>query len=369
MMPCGYVCKAITCNIYYMNYYERLADMNVLYDAYRKSIKDVSWKCSVQRYMSNYLHNLRQLQLELINENYKVKPFVEFDICERGKNRHIKSPDFRDKILQRAISEYVLEPALMPHLIYRNGASIKGKGVSFTREQLRKLLWRYYKNYGNKGYVLVGDYRKFFDSIPHDKLLESIGKKINDDKFMKLFKHIITAYNPSGIGLAIGAHVSQICGVYYPTSVDECITIVNGCRYYIRHMDDFLIIHPDKEFLMDMIQIIDEESKKLNLVLNHKKTQICRIDKGFRFLKTQIRVTDSGKIVKKPFSGNIKRERNKLKILKEKYDSGELNVENAIGQYKGWCGTMKQFDCSKRLYQIDKEFNKMFGGNNYGKRI
>lgn len=121
--------------------------------------------------------------------------------------------------------------------------------------------------------------------------------------------------------------------------------------------------------MRNIIHIIDEESKKLNLVLNYKKTQICRIDKGFLFLKTKIRVADSGKIIEKPFSGNIKRERNKLKILKEKYDSGELNVENAIDQYKGWRGTMKQFDCSKQLYHMDKEFNEMFGGNYYGKRI
>lgn len=66
---------------------------------------------------------------------------------------------------------------------------------------------------------------------------------------------------------------------------------------------------------------------------------------------------------------NIKMERNKLKILKEKYDSGELNVKNAIDQYKGWRGTIKHFDCSKQLYHMDKEFNKMFGGNYYGKRI
>lgn len=44
-------------------------------------------------------------------------------------------------------------------------------------------------------------------------------------------------------------------------------------------------------------------------------------------------------------------------------------IEKEIDLLKGWRGTMKHFDCSKQLYHMDKEFNKMFGGNYYGKRI
>ena len=85
--------------------------------------------------------------------------FVEFDVNERGKTRHIKSPSIRDRVLQRAVCDYVLEPVLYSKLIYDNGASVKGKGVEFTRKRLDKHLRDYYREHGNKGYILVGDFR------------------------------------------------------------------------------------------------------------------------------------------------------------------------------------------------------------------
>lgn len=62
--------------------------------------------------------------------------FVEFDVNERGKTRHIKSPSIRDRVLQRAVCDYVLEPVLYSKLIYDNGASVKGKALSLPGKDL-----------------------------------------------------------------------------------------------------------------------------------------------------------------------------------------------------------------------------------------
>ena len=150
------------------NYYEILLDLNVLYKAFDKCKSCVDWKCSMQKYEANILQNLNSLQKELKNKTYVPDKYVEFTVSERGKTRQIKSPSIRDKILQRAICDNILEPIIYPKLIHNNGASIKGKGVEFTRKQLTKHLQKYYREYGNKGYILVGDFRKFFESIPHD---------------------------------------------------------------------------------------------------------------------------------------------------------------------------------------------------------
>ena len=99
-----------------------------------------------------------------------------FIVNERGKTRTVESSTVEDKVLQRAICDYVLEPILYPVLIYNNGASIKGKGVEFTRQQLTKDLREYCNKYGNDGYILVCDFKNFFGSIPHDKLIVSLEK-------------------------------------------------------------------------------------------------------------------------------------------------------------------------------------------------
>ena len=334
--------------------------MNVLYDAFLKCKKNVSWKCSVQRYEANVFQNLNKLRKSLVNGTYKVSPYVEFIINERGKLRHIKSPTLTDRILQRAICDYILEPILYKYLIYDNGASIKGKGVEFTRMRLDKHLRSYYQKYGNKGYILVCDFSKFFDSIPHDKLIESLEKHITDQKVMSLIKQFIYSFSDDGKGLGIGSQISQICGVYYPTPIDNYCKILKQCKYYGRHMDDFYIIHNDKDFLKKLLVDVENIATELGLNLNKKKTQICRIDKGFVFLKQNIFVTESGKIVHKPYKPNVVRERRKLKSFKIKLDNKEMNLNDIVNCYKSWRGTIGKYNSYHIIKNMDKLFYKLY---------
>lgn len=301
------------------NSYEILLDINVLYKAFQECKKNVDWKCSMQKYESNILQNLNALQKQLKNRSYIPDNYVEFNVSERGKTRHIKSPSIRDKILQRAVCDNILEPILYPKLIYNNGASIKDKGVEFTRQQLVKHLRRYYVEHGNDGYILTCDFRKFFESIPHDKLISALQKYIPNEDTINLLKIIIYSYNDDGVGLGIGSQASQIFGVFYPTPIDTYCTVVEGNKYYARHMDDFYVIHHDKEYLKQLLPKIRKIADELGLTLNEKKTQICKLSKGFVFLKQFIYMTDTGKIVRRPVKKNVVRERRKLKTFHKNY--------------------------------------------------
>lgn len=337
-------------------------DLNVLYDAFQKCKSGVDWKCPIQRYEANLFYNTNQLRKQLRDEKYKPDKFVEFDVNERGKIRHIKSPSIRDRVLQRAICDYVLEPILYPKLIYNNGASIKDKGVDFTRKRLDKHLHKYYREYGNKGYILVGDFSKFFESIPHDKLIKALKKHIKDEKVMNLLKTIICSFSDDEKGLGIGSQISQICGVYYPTPLDNYITCVKGSKFYARHMDDFYIISNDKEFLKSLlVEIYKIVSEELGMNLNKKKTQICRIDKGFNFLKQRIWLNKDGRITHKPIKKNITRERRKLKSFKKKLDNGEMNYKTDIEQqYKSWRKAQLKYNCKLKIHNTDKIYEKLF---------
>ena len=245
--------------------YEVLTDLNVLYDAFQKSKKGVDWKCSIQRYEANVLPEVMKLRKALVNENYKQKPFFEFDISERGKHRHIKSLHISDRVLQRALCDYVLIPVFYRYLIYDNGASVKGKGIEFTRNRIVAHLQKYYRKHGNKGYILLLDFSKFFDSIPHDKLMEMIREKISDERLIKLLEDIIKTFDEgNGRSLGIGSQVSQIFGIYYPTRIDNYIKVVKGCKYYGRYMDDLYVIHEDKDFLKKLLEEILEIAGELD---------------------------------------------------------------------------------------------------------
>lgn len=342
-------------------YFDKLIDLNNLYDSFKKCKKDVDWKYSTQKFESNLLFELNLLQQDLLQMKYKPRPFTEFDVMERGKVRHIRSPQIRDRVLQRAMCDYVLEPILSKYLIYDNGACLTGKGVEFTRKRLSKHLHNYYMKYGNKGYILVCDFSKFFDTIPHDKLIEMVGKYINDENFMMLFSTIIKSYGTDeNVGLGIGAQISQICGVFYPTPIDNYIKIVRGCKYYGRHMDDFYIIHHDKHFLKELLIKITKIADELGLVLNKKKTQICRIDKGFIFLKQRIFMTKNGKIVRTAYKKNVTHQRHKMKKFKEKLDQASMNIDDIKQQYKSWRGGLEKYNTYQTLKSTDKLFKKLF---------
>lgn len=330
--------------------YEKLMDLNVLHEAFQKCKKGVDWKCSVQQYEANEFLFLNQLVNSLKDKTYKQKPFVEFDINERGKQRHIKSLHISDRVLQRALCDEILLPIVQPYLIYDNGASIKGKGIDFSRERLRTHLQRYYRKHGYKGYILQVDYSKYFDSIPHDKIIEGFKKLINDQDLIDLIIQLVDSFGEN-VSVGIGSQISQIIGIYYLTKIDNYCTIVKGCKYYGRYMDDLYVIHHDKEFLKQLLVEIEQYSNELGLKLNTKKTQINRIDKCFIFLKLRTRLTPTGKVIRNPSKKNITRMRRKLKKLKKK---DYISDNELIQLNKSFIGNLKKYQSYHTIQSLNK---------------
>lgn len=345
-------------NLRYAIMYEKLTDLNVLYKAYQDCRKGVDWKSSTQLYGASVFQNINKLCYELENGTYKQKPFVEFDVCERGKTRHIHSLHISDRVLQKAICDNILTPTLRPYLIYDNGASVKGKGVDFTRKRLQCHLQKFYRKHGNKGYILLIDFSKFFDSIPHDKLLRMLESKIDDERVMQLLAQLIATFDDgSGKSLGIGSQTSQSCGIYYPTPIDNYCKIVKGCKYYGRYMDDIYIIHEDKAYLKALLVDVRHIAGGLGLELNEHKTQIFRLDKGFTFLKVRYILTDTGRTVRKPCKANLTRERRKLKAFRAK----GMSKEQAAAQYQSWRGNIAKLDSYKSLRNMDRLFYQLYG--------
>ena len=110
--------------------FARVADYNSLYQAYREARKGVTWKASVQRYGSELGKNLCRTHNALINGEDVRKGFIPFDIMERGKLRHIQSVHFAERVPQKSLSKNALMPVLSNSLIYDNGASRQGMGIS-----------------------------------------------------------------------------------------------------------------------------------------------------------------------------------------------------------------------------------------------
>ena len=252
---------------------ELLSDANSLIKAFNLSKKESIWKESVQKYEINLLKNTYELRNSLRDGTYKQKDFYEFVLKERGKIRYVKSMHISDRVVQRSLCDNILLPKLRKYLIYDNGASLKNKGIDFSRRRIETHLHKYYRKYKtNEGYILLIDFSKFFDNIRHDKLLELLATKFDKD-FMLFIKQLISSFGidvsymndvefknclnvlynslehpsitkvkdsdkkimPKSIG--IGSQISQICGLYFPTKIDSYCKVVKQLKYYGRYMD------------------------------------------------------------------------------------------------------------------------------------
>lgn len=343
---------------------DRVYNLNSLYDAFQLSKKGSSWKSSVQKYESDLLRNIYKTKVQLQDGSYKQKPFFEFDLNERGKHRHIKSLHISDRVVQRSLCDNTLVPQTKNKLIYDNGASVEGKGISFARKRIVVHLRRYCEEYKtNEGYILQIDFSKFFDSIPHDRLVQAFTGLL-DDKEQRLFYSLIQTFGDDN-SVGIGSQISQVCGVYYPTSIDNYFKVVKGCKYYGRYMDDSYIIERRKEKLQALLDDYIRLSEKLGLTVNLKKTHIVKLSHGFTFLKIKYNLLKDGTILKRLSRATVARERRKLKKYRIMVNNGTLQLETVIRAYASWRGTYSKFNSYKTIREMDRLYNSLFGGIYY----
>ena len=334
------------------SYKREIFNGNNLYKGFKKSKQNSDWKPQVQKFEMNLLPELARLYREIKERSFKLSPCNEFVLRERGKTRLISGEQIQDRVVKSCLCVEELIPLVRKYLIYDNGASLEGKGVSFTRKRLGAHLRKYYQqNKGNDGYILLIDFSKYFDNIRHKEfvdmfkeigidetalwMLEMIIRKsrvdvsyMSDDEFFgcmdKVFnsleyhqidKNLLTGTKFMGKHLNIGDQVAQIAGISYPIRIDNYVKIVKGIKFYGRYMDDSYIIHRDKEYLKELLSEIIEESTKLGITINSKKTRICKLSGYWKFLQIQYSLTDTGRVIKKINPKQLTAMRRKLKKL------------------------------------------------------
>ena len=366
---------------------------NSLMSAYKRVRKTSGWKESTQRYGLNLLRETYHLQKTLRERDYTQSECNTFKLCERGHLRLVKALVTRDMVMQHSLCDTVLVPELLKYIIHDNGASIKGKGISFTRRRFEQHLRWHYRRYGTEGYILKIDFRKYFDNIQHGILKKLIAEKIHNEDVQYVLNEIFKAnevdvsytddtdilqkvfssleqetidtalltgkrFMPKSLG--IGSPVSQIAGIFFPYKIDNFCKTVKGIHCYDAYMDDRIVIHKSKEFLWSLLEEIKVLAEKQGITIHQDKTQIIKLSHGFTFLKTKYILTETGKIVKKIPRDVATVERRKLKKLATLVVSGDMSREKFITQYKSWKGDKQRYyNAYHTLKNMDKIFRRL----------
>jgi len=383
-----------------MTYEEIVCDANNLYKAYKASVKGSKWKETTQKFMMNFLRYIFSIQEDIINRNLRNGKTDEFSLSERGRVRPITSLQTKDRIIRHVLCDEVLLPEVKKHIIYDNGASIKGRGISHSRKRFEVHLHKYYRAYGNEGYILFGDFSKFYDNIIHEIAKKELLKLFDDDEFIDWLltlifydfridasymsdeeyencmtdtfnkleyrlipKELLTGEKWMDKSVNIGDQLSQIIGIYYPYRIDNYVKYVRSQKFYGRYMDDWYIMNPNKKELQDLLGNIRVIADELGIHINEKKTHIVKISSTYKYLQVKYTLTKDGKVIKRINPTHVTAMRRKLKKLAIKVKSGDIYYENVENMFRGWMGSFYKLLSRQQRKNLIQLYEDLFDKN------
>ena len=375
------------------NLYNEIVDIKKIKNLYNKRVKlNTKNKSKLEKFENNYVSNMIYIKNILESKNYNPGKYNIFIINE-PKVRLIMSQNIIDKIINHVITEYFLINIFDKSLINENIATRKNKGTHYGIKLLKKYL---NKLKHKEFYVLKFDISKYFFNIDHDIVKNIIKNKIKDKDVLKVLDKIIDStdsdyvnkdintlknnyinslkkYNnvnsinkinevnklptyEKGKGVPIGNMSSQFIAILYLNELDHFIKEKLKIKYYIRYMDDGIILHEDKEYLKYCLKEIKKVIDKYKLELN-SKTQIINIKQGFDFLGFKYYIKNN-KVIMKVKKQTKKRFKRKMKKLYLLLDNNKIDI-TVLNQVKSsYLGHLSYGNTNNLIFNYLKFKNK-----------
>lgn len=339
--------------------WDNVFGLSALIDGYKSSAKASRTRTPTQTWMANLVTNSRKIEKELAEEKWKSRGFNNFKIKERGKWRDIQSVHISEKGIQNSLCNNCLIPAIRPHLIYDNGASLKGKGTDFQLNRFTRHLEDHYRKYGREGGIFFYDFSSYFANILNAPLKDEVWKVILKERIFKAYSMFVDAFGKKGLGL--GSQISQISAVFYANKIDHLFKDSLGIHGYGRYMDDGYVICHDINYLKELEKVFYEKCAELGIVPNKKKCRIIKLHRQFVFLKTRFFITENGKVVRRINRQSPRKERQRLKAFKKFYDMGLMDFKQIYLNFHSWLLSLDRWRSFHVKLNAIRYFNQLFG--------
>jgi len=320
----------------YKNLYPKIYDFDNLHMAYLKARRCKRYRHDVLRFSANLEDNLIDIQNHLIWKTYRTGRYRFFTVYE-PKERLIASLSFRDRVVHHALHN-IIEPIFERSMIYDSYACRKEMGVLSGVQRTTRFLRDSTRRWG-RVYCLKGDVKKYFPSVHHETLKQIIRKRIACPDTLEMIDRIIDSTGEE-VGMPIGNLTSQLFANVYLSELDHFVKEECGVKYYIRYMDDFVILYDDKRVLKNLLEDVEYYLRvALRLRLNDK-TQIFPVGpRPIDFLG--YRIWPEYRLLRK---ANLCRTKRKLKKFARLYALGQISLLDVQPSIVSWIGHAQHAD-------------------------
>ncbi|MFQ5515911.1 MAG: reverse transcriptase/maturase family protein, partial [Myxococcota bacterium] len=222
--------------------FERITSFDNLMSACRMAARGKRDLRGVARFLERREHELLGLQRELQDETYRPGDVTSF-LIQDPKERRITVAPFRDRVVHHALID-PLEACFDRRMIATSFACRRGKGQHRAIRHAQAEVRRY-------RYFLKLDIRRFFPSLRHEVVLETLGRILKDPRAMRLCGLIVASGGASGRGLPIGHLSSQWFANLVLDRLDHFVKEKLRAKGYLRYMDDFVLFADDRAWLRE----------------------------------------------------------------------------------------------------------------------
>lgn len=213
---------------------------------------------------------LLQIRRDLAGGTYGWGAYRRFLIHD-PKRREIRAAPFRDRVVHHALVN-VLDSILVRGFIADTYACIRGRGTHPAAQRYRA----FRRARGGAGYALQCDILAYFASVDHQVLLALLARRLGDRPLLALLQSLIEhgAERP-GKGMPIGNLTSQMFANLYLDPLDHFVKETLRVRYYIRYMDDFILLLDDRDQARKHLRVIERFlDQRLCLRLNPRRVTV-----------------------------------------------------------------------------------------------
>ena len=305
----------------------------------------------MQRINSDPDRYLKPLQKMLVEKTYRTSPYTTKKVYEPKERTIFKLPYYPDRIVHHAIMN-VLQPIWDKMFISDVYSVIPGRGIHAGIIRLRDFL----KNESATKYCLKFDVSKFYPSVNHNILLNSIRRKIKCKDTLWLLEEIVRS--PGGEkNIPIGNYLSQYFANIYLNGFDHWLKEQCGARYYIRYGDDGVILSSDKRDLADLRGRISEYLiTKLALTL-HPKSRIVAVDsQGIDFLG--YRTFRNYSLLRKSSAMRLKKK--VTAIVKHPERFGPQHIVSSVVSILGWLRYCDSYNLANKYIYANAQLKAVF---------